>query len=261
MLIIYLSGLLLLPTPAAAESNPTPLYACDDVSEYPPYTYFDRKNGKPTDNVVGYTVDALKKIFKDRPVVVDLIPWNRCLQLTKTGTKYQIALGARKTAEREVDFMFTAPLFQMQSDYYYSRKKHPDGLDIHTLADLQKYKICGLFGYNYDQYGLPTSTVLTTYKFQQLIPLVLHDNCDLFIEYRQVIQGHRKIDDELRKAIDDPDLAHQPVPGVTDTAYYFIVPRSLPDAKALVDKLNNGFDDLGKSGEKSTLMKKYNLLN
>jgi len=65
----------------------------------------------------------------------------------------------------------------------------------------------------------------------------------------------------LRQQIDDPDLGHQPVPGITDTAYYLIVPRSLPDAKTLVDKLNSGFEALGKSGEKANLLKKYNITN
>jgi len=245
----------------AAEPNPSLLSVCDDISEYPPYTYFDRVNGKPTEKVVGFTVDLLKTIFKNDTLVFELVPWNRCMQLAKSGDHYQIVLGAEKTPEREIDFYFTEPFLFLQSDYYYSRNKFPNGMNIKTLADLQRYQVCGLFGYNYQRYGLSGSKILTTYKFQQLIPLIMHDNCDLFIEQRQVVEGHRKIDEQLRKLIDDPNLTHQRIPGIADIPYYLIVPRLAPNAQEIIDRLNSGLHEATKNGAKSDLMKKYNIAN
>jgi hypothetical protein len=89
----------------------------------------------------------------------------------------------------------------------------------------------------------------------------MHDSCDLFIEQRQVVEGHSKIDEQLRKLIDDPNLMHQRIPGIADIPYYLIVPRLTPNAQEIIDRLNSGLHDATKNGVKSDLMKKYNIAN
>lgn len=36
--------------------------------------------------------------------------------------------------------------------YYYSRRHHLKGLKLNSLADLHRYRVCGIHGYNYLNY-------------------------------------------------------------------------------------------------------------
>jgi polar amino acid transport system substrate-binding protein len=233
-------------------------HACDDDAEYPPYTYLERVDGKPTGRVVGYSVDLLTRLLGSGGFSVELLDLRRCLVLARQGERFQIVMNLARDEERERDFLLTRPFYYLESYYYYSREKYPRGPKIHRLRDLHAFRICGRVGYSYEAYGLRSADIVTRLaRLDQLVNMVLRDRCDLFIEKRQIMDGQRIIDPAVRRLVGDPDLAREPVPGVPDVAYYMMVSRAAPDAHELVARLNDGLSRLEESGESIRLLRHY----
>jgi polar amino acid transport system substrate-binding protein len=250
--------------PAARAQPPqlpagTTVKVCDDDAEWPPFTYQERHDGQKGPRVIGAAVDALARILGAAGVhyTVELLPWTRCLESIKAGT-HDMALNASYTDERARDFLMTRPLYALDSDYYYSRRAHPQGMDIHTLADLKRWRVCGLLGYNYATYGLqPQELDLSPPNFALMLRKVSHGRCDLFIEKREVIAGLGLIDPLVHRELANPDIVGEPVPGVEATPFYMIVSRATPHGPALQQLLNDGIGRLQASGEMHRIIATY----
>jgi polar amino acid transport system substrate-binding protein len=232
---------------------------CEDDAEWPPFTYYERTDGRRTSRLTGIAVDAVDRILKRAGLdyTLDMLPWQRCLQGIQSGA-YHMALNVSYSEERGRQFWFARPLYSLNSHYFYSRRVHPQGLPIQSIADFKRFHVCGLIGYNYTTYGLePSELDLSPSKFTMIINKVLHDRCDLFIEKREVIAGFAVVDPEMAHALANPDLVSAPVPGVPPTPFSMIVTRAHPWAPALLQRLDAGVVQLEDSGELRQITAKY----
>jgi polar amino acid transport system substrate-binding protein len=137
-------------TPAFAELSPgTTIDTCNDGGGWPPYLYYEREK---TNKIAGYDIDYLANIVENESMgfTFELIAWSRCLHDVETGEKYKMAY----SDERAKTYLASDPYYIVQPHYFYAKANYPTGLEISSLAEFSNYKVCGLRGYNYANFGI-----------------------------------------------------------------------------------------------------------
>lgn len=253
-----LGACLLSPVVSAADAPPPRVHPpmtvaiCDDENEWPPYSYFKRVGGKKTDALTGYAVAVTGEIFARHGVShkIDMIPWARCLAVSAMGKQYAMALNLSYNPEREKAFLFSRPYYATTAYYYYSRRNHPRGLQIGAPADIRKYRVCGVQGYNYDGYGLKPGEVDQGAKdFPALISKVQLGRCALFLEKDEVMTAYAAIG---KNYLADPDVGKAPIPNMKPNLFYFGISRNFERAhelRALIDESLLHMDGNGRLSE------------
>jgi polar amino acid transport system substrate-binding protein len=225
---------------------------CDDENEWPPYSYFQRAGGKKTGQLTGFAVDVIHDIFTRRSVdySIELIPWPRCMAVATIGKQYGMVLNLSYNDERARSFLFSRPYYATTSYYYYSRRNHPTGLAIASIADIKKYRVCGVQGYNYEGYGMAAGEVDQGAKnFPALISKVQLGRCALFLEKDEVMTAYAAIGKDY---LADPDIGKAPIPGMKRDLFYFGVSKRFPraeDIRQLIDEELQQMEANGKLGE------------
>lgn len=246
---------------AAAAVKPltlTTVQVCDDVNEWPPFTFVQPASSEGSRaQVVGYAVDVLERILKPLGVVVriELLPWLRCLREVESGKDFVMALNASYSEERARRFLLTEPYYDTTHAYFYSRRRYPQGPAIAGLQDLGKFQLCGVHGYNYTAYGLRDEQVdRGALDFSRVIAKLLADRCEIGIEKLEVVQAARYRGQRL---LSDPAIAYAAIPGMPKGEFHMIVSRQHPQGQALVDVLNRGVKTLRARGELDAIRKRY----
>lgn len=243
--------------PAARAPGPAlSVSICDDENEWPPYSYFQRVNGKKTAKLTGFAVAVINDIFTRHDVgyTIDLIPWPRCLAVTTLGRDYGMVLNMSYNAERAKSFLFSRPYYATTAYYYYSRHNYPDGLQIASAADIGKYRVCGVQGYNYEGYGLTGVEVDQGAKnFIALISKVQLGRCALFMEKDEVMTGYAAIG---KNYLADPDIAKAPIPGMKPSLFYFGISRRFAHAEEIHAMIDDDLQQMELSGRLAELWRK-----
>jgi polar amino acid transport system substrate-binding protein len=246
--------------PAASWANDlkdSVVHICEDGGEWPPYTYYHRINGKPTQLIRGYAVDVVDAIFAKAGIThtIELLPWARCQKEVEQGVAYQMALNASWNETRAKAYFLSRPYYRTTNYYFYSRRHHPDGLPIAGVDDLKKFRVCGLFGYNYETYGLaPGSVDQGTRDFAALIAKLHAGRCDLFLEKYEIMAGFTAIGQPY---LADKDLAGMPVPGMASTQFYIMISRRHEHGEQLIKLVNDGLNEMESSKQLDKLLRKY----
>ena len=235
----------------------TQLPTCNDNGEWPPYLYYERENGVATEKVVGYDIDYLQRIFEENEIdfTFELIAWSRCLHEVERGEKYAMVSSVAYSKERDEKYLMTDSYYTVQPHYFYARKNFPNGLDIKDLASFESYRVCGLRGYNYSNFGIPVETIdVGTKIFPQLIEKTTRKRCDVFLGRFEIFAGFAKTGTDY---IRDHDLGNAPMPEVSGDKFYMMISRNYPNAEALRVLINTGIAKVKASGYDSELLKKY----
>jgi polar amino acid transport system substrate-binding protein len=261
--LIILCGILamLIMTPLAPAGTwhgPT-VYICDDGAEWPPYSYYQRQDGRPTDTIIGFSVDVIDHIFKQAgvPYRLTLLPWKRCMREVAKGQRYQMFLSGGRNPERDRTYYVSEAYYQMHPSYLFSTAHHPDGLIITGRDDLKQFKVCGIQGYNYVVFGLADNEIDTgTHDYEALIKKILNGRCELSIDRLEILLGFKAIGKDF---ISHPDLAYRTIPGEPAEPFHMMFTRNTVgrDLKRIVDA---GLQKLRQSGELDVILKKYDLL-
>jgi polar amino acid transport system substrate-binding protein len=232
---------------------------CEDENEWPPYSYFERVKGARTRNVVGFGVDVVGEIFRKHGIsfTIDMIPWQRCLAVARMGKQFQLTMNMSYSDERARDFLYSRPYYRTTNYYFYSRRHHPDGLKVASQADLHKFRACGIRGYNYTGYGFkPGEVDQGAGDFTALIAKLHLNRCALFVEKREIMYGYEAIG---RDYLSDPDIGMAPIPGMQPAQFHFGVSRGYPQAKALLDLLNEELKHMEDNGRLKEIGQKHQL--
>ena len=130
---------------------------CNDAAEWPPFGYIDPEN---KEHIIGASTDILREIFNRQNLKIDikLLPWKRCQSSVESG-EYQILYDASRNLEREAKYHLSKPMYSIRHAFYYSRSKFPDGLEMKSVKDVERFSIGGVFGYNFGVYSFDISRV------------------------------------------------------------------------------------------------------
>ena len=233
---------------------------CDDENEWPPYIFFERVGGKKADKVVGFSIDVLEEIFSRHRIryAITMLPWARCLFEVHNGSKYQMVLDFTTSPEREINYWISQAYYSTNTYYYFSRKKYPRGMSIKAMADLKKYRVCGIHGYNTDYAGYlgffkPGEMDQGTKTFDALIEKIRLQRCDLFLEQYQAMQGYALIG---KPFLDDPELGREPMPGLMPSPFHFAISRQYIHGENLMKLIDQELKQMESTGRLKELWKK-----
>ena len=232
------------------------IHIAEDGAEWPPYTYYERVNGKATNEIVGYSIDVIDTIFKKNGInyTVELLPWKRALSEVKGGKNYQLILSASYNEERAKNYYMSIPYYSTNPYYFYSKKNNPKGIVINSNDDFKKYKIGGLLGYNYDSCGVDKDLIDTGAKnYSQLVKKLKANRFDLFYEQFEAIAGYSTITEDI---LNDKDLVYAPLSYLESANFHMLMPKSEVGAE-LKKIIDEGISSMEKSGELKKLLKKY----
>ena len=241
---------------SAGELTGKTVNGCGGAAEWPPYLYFTRRDGKKSGDVDGFSSTVVNEILTIEGAVgvIELAPWRRCMREVERGVHYQILLDASTNEEREAVYHVSRPYYTMTPSYFYSKRHHPDGLPINEAGDLKSYRINGIHGYNYSDYGLRADDLEGSVDDHETLIRKLHRNrIDLFIEWVEVFGGFREIG---KPFIDDPDLGHALVPNLSKTTMHLMFPRT-EAGLALKLVFDKQLDALEASGRLAEILGEY----
>ncbi|WP_019615744.1 substrate-binding periplasmic protein [Psychromonas ossibalaenae] len=228
---------------------------CDDSGEWPPFIHYQSRDADKGVAVVGYSVDVIEAVFAENNIQfsVDLIPWKRCLREVELG-EYDMLLNASSNDDRARKYYLSSSYYAVTPYYFYSKKHNPDGLTIRSRADLSKYRVGCIIGYNYDYWGIKTVEVdRDANDYAHLIGKLHRNRVDLFVENMEVIAGFSLIGQNF---IDDPDLGYRPFPEALPTPFHMMFTRNERGQK-LMRLVNKTLAEMQKSGQLQEFLKKY----
>ena len=248
------------PTIAHAETwNDTTVYICDDGAEWPPYSYYQRMDGEPTQTIVGFSVDVIDRIFKRKGISyqLTLLPWKRCMREVAEGKRYHMFLSGGRNPERDRTYYISEAYYQMHPGSLFSKQHHPMGLAIAGREDLKNYRVCGINGYNYIVFGLAEDEIDTGSRdYDSLVKKLLNDRCDLSIDRLEILVGFKAIGKDF---INHPDLDYQTIPGEATEPFHMMFTKN-DFGRRLQRIVDEGIRELKRSGDLEAIMGKYDLL-
>jgi polar amino acid transport system substrate-binding protein len=237
-----------------------PVRICDDSREWPPYSYFPRVEGKiNASKLSGAMIELINKIFEliQMDYVITAVPWKRCLYEVATFDRsqtYEIAIEGTLNEERLNNFYVTTYVYTTTGGYWYSKKKYPLGPTVKSPDDLKNYNLCGIFGYNYAGYGVPSDLIVSRPKdYQAAFTMVSLGRCDLFLSNIPTVLG--KV--TLGELTIPEDVVVEKVPGLESGTFHIFIAKTSPRAETLLTHINQAIHVLNFRGITDAIFGKY----
>ncbi len=234
----------------AAEEPPVSI--CADADP-PPAIYWVRDaGGKKTRELAGFEVDLMRAAFAKLGRTVEFtgdLPWKRCLLMVEQG-RFDYAMGAYYDDERAKRFTYSVH-YHTLTPQVFTRRADPPA--IKEVADLQRYRGCGMMGASYAHYGLDGAKLDQGKTHEQLVQKLKFKRCDFFVEELEVFGGYKLLGTDY---LADPALQHYGLPGVKAPAAHVVAVKGGPAAQQ-VPKLNAALEELIKSGAALAMWKKH----
>ncbi len=262
--LLFLSLLLITNTINAKEVK-----ICDDISEWPPYSYYERTNGVINKTkLTGAVTQLLEEIFKiaDLDYSVSMIPWKRCTTSVDNFDrvkKYEMFINGSYSQDRAEKYLISKTIYSTHHGVFYSTKKYPKGLPFYKQSDINKFKLCSVNGYDiskyYDVYGLKKGTKVdqgspTLYSVLQKISI---GRCDILINSKEPLYGAVLINKyKLPKYIKSINI-----PNAKPVNFHIFIAKKSPRANELLKKINEAILILQNNGVSNDIFNKYLLKN
>ena len=217
------------------------LNACGGDNNWPPMSYVTAQ----TPFVHGISAEILRNIFRNK-INIKLFPWARCLYQAQSQLGVDIVMSVFRTPERETIFLFSKPYMNLTPSYLYSGKRFSSA-PIKTLDDLNNFKVCALHGASTIYTHLPAQKIENgATNYTSLLKKIDRNYCQIVVDMREVFTGFFAL--ELLP-IDEHAYQILPLPGTNKYALQFAVSKTHPQAREIIDRLDQGVDHLMKSGE------------
>ncbi|WP_108649963.1 substrate-binding periplasmic protein [Dongshaea marina] len=221
---------------------------CDDAAEWPPYAFYEPvKEGTTNRLISGASVTALKDILEQAGyrMQIRLLPWKRCMkevELFGTSGQFEMLANGSANPHRHNVFVATEAFYTTRPGYFYDGERYPQGIQISSIEDLNRYTICGVAGYNYAHFyqaGLKKRLDTGAHTTHQALLKMMSRRCELVLSQIEPVVGSESLGRfKLPKAIKYRAL---PVP---QHNFHMWVSRQSPRAQKLVEIINQGLKRL-----------------
>lgn len=252
------AGALLLSTRPAAAALPELVRVCDDVNEWPPFSYYERVQGRPTARLQGFSVELLQTIFERHHIAhtIELLPWKRCLQEVREGTRFQMLMSATLNDERRRDYRLSIPYYTTLAHYFYLRSRYPQGPDLHTATDLARFKLGGIRGYAYPRVPAELrERMQRTANYPALFSMLRLGRVELLVEGLEPMLGLARTG--VHDVRQDPDLGWAPLPGAKPEPFHMLFTAMQPAGAELQALVNAELQRMQASGELERRLARY----
>ncbi|MBC3860775.1 transporter substrate-binding domain-containing protein [Undibacterium jejuense] len=238
----------LLLTCTCGVTNAAVLNACGGDNNWPPMSYVTNQ----TQFVKGISAEILRNIFPNK-INIKLLPWARCLYQAQSQLDVDIVMSVFRTPDREQTFLFSKPYMSLTPSYLYSKKRFSSP-PLKILSDLNNYKICALHGASTLYTNLPPQKIDSgATNYTSLLKKIDRTYCDIVVDMREVFAGFSAL--ELLQ-IDERQYQILRIPETNKYALQFAVSKTHPQAEEIIDSLNQGLNQLIKSGDLNNLIER-----
>lgn len=239
---VALAMLLAAATAGAAGSDASaPLRACASDVDFPPFVMTSSSGFPSGSQNTGLAVNVLQRALRRagrEPAVVERLPWRRCRESVANG-EFQIALDV---PTRELDakrYIATAAYAEIHRVYIYSPRQFPAGPPLHALADLKRRQVCALAGSRLDADGIDAAHQDTgAHDERGAILKVAAGRCEVFIEYREVVDSLFAHDAGLQELFRTLGLRRMDLPDDAPTGLHFELGAAVLQGAALQQSFN-----------------------
>ncbi|EKO3614410.1 transporter substrate-binding domain-containing protein [Vibrio metschnikovii] len=246
-----LCGLLIISNGLAA----SPLRVCvGDVNVWPPFTYWqgvtaEEKGQSLTGSATTLVLQALRQQEVDYQLL--FMPWARVQhELAQANGRCDLTWDASYRHDRAEYSYFSVTLYRIQLGYF-------------TLADsnnlLSHHQdsgvLCGVHGFNYQDFGLPREPSLRVNTVQQALDMLQKQRCDWFVSEIEPIYGGIQLGlYQLERPI-TPHLLGR------DKQFHVQIRRDYPNALLLLNNINQFLIDAQQSGHAQAVFDRFLLFN
>lgn len=226
---------------------------CSEPGDGPPWLYWQKTPGAATpQKLAGFTYDMIHAAFARSGKTVAFrgdLPWARCLKMVAAG-EIDLASGAYFSEEREKIYTYSQPYKTLTPQAFMLAGS---AVKIQSIADLRRYRGCGMNGSSYSHYGLRAGDLdQGSRSYAGMIEKLKIKRCEYFVEELEVIAHLNGGRDHY---LEDPKLRHNGVEGATRPAMHLIAAKGSP-AALLLPLFDDAFQKMQKAGEVQKLWKK-----
>ncbi len=250
-----IAGCLLAASLGLEASEPVKI-CLGDSNEWPPYTFWERRDGQADRERLSGSATTLVLTALDRlglAYQVTYWPWARVQQelagFAERG-RCEMTWDASYTRERAAFAHYSEPLYRTRLGLFYSKQRFPRSPGINGAAALSNFRLCGVIGYNYEPYGLVREP--TRYaSVQQNLDLLQHLRCDFFPSEIEPLYGGIA----LGAFQGHTDLGFVELPA--SKAFYLLLSKGSPRGEQLLQALNRELQVLRESGEAEAIFQRF----
>jgi polar amino acid transport system substrate-binding protein len=247
--LLFCSGLAVSMPVFATDS----LSVCAEPSSKGPNLYWrSAPAASGGQELVGFAKDLLTLVERSikTPLVLRTdLPFARCMQMVADG-EVDFAVGIYRDAQRAQIYAFSKPYQTLRPQVFLSTGT---SIRIEDVADLKKFRGCGMHGSSYAHYGLkPGELDQGTLTYGALKQKLMAGRCDYFVEELEV--GAR-MDANGNYSV-EPGLRHNDIKGAKPPGRHLITAKGGNGAK-WIPAINNAIDQATRSGELHSLWLKH----
>ena len=229
-----------------------PLRACASDLDFPPFVLTSSSGFASGSQNTGLAVNVLQRALRRsgrEPALIERLPWRRCRDSVANG-QIQIAMDVPTQDLDAKRFLATNAFTEVHHVYFYSPKEFPDEAPLHSLSDLKRYRVCALAGSHLDAYGIDRGHQDTgAMNERSAIIKVATGRCDVFIEFREVVDSLFAHDPKLLDLFKSSGIRQLDLPGDTPAGLHFEFNKAIPDGQALQQSFNETIRFLIENGE------------
>lgn len=229
----------------------------ESESEWPPYEYYERLNGKKTEKLTGFTVELTANILKKQGLAVKVVshPWKRLLKQLEVGDPVQLIYPTSLNAERREKYLVSDEVYSITPAYFYLKDRFPDGVRLKDPGELLSHKpICGRLGYNYVNFGLSNDQVIMgSYDYNHLLNLLHHSRCKVILARYEVLAAYALFGTPYITE----KVGYSPVPGMDKEPFHYLISKQYEYGSELLALLNSELQQMKSNGLLKALMDQY----
>jgi len=219
---------------AAVNTYAAPLQVCVDKTPNPPFVYSEKIQG--AGRLKGYSLDIIQKTLKalSLPYAVKLVPTaelTKKMQDTNPNSGCDISLDVLKGSILDSNaVLLTQPLYRLHFDLVYNWETYMTGLAVKNLADVNKFKVCGIKDADY---GILEKhlKIQNHNTIKDVIFNIKTKDCDVFVAEGVLMRYGQRADQ-----YQVPPVGCIRLNG-TEKSYHIAVAKHVPNATTLVGQI------------------------
>lgn len=167
-----------------------------------------------------------------------------------------MTLNASFNAERNRFYLVTRAYYALSPAYFFD-KSEPSP-NIQKREDLEKYKLCGVKGYNYQAGFLLSVSQLdmSSIGISQAFAKLKKHECQIVPERLEIILAYKKFGIVDYESL---GLGYELIPGGEPIPFHILISRSPSYANELVEFINKRIKDINSQNKAGDLSARYSI--
>lgn len=213
----------------------------------PPYLMLENEE------LTGIAVELVNEILKRNQITTTniILPWVRCLMELKNGNVELVPNSSYKL-ERTKYAIYSEPLYQTHLVLFYNKDRFLKVPIIKNIADLARYYIGGVFGFNYSYLKNKVKIDTNALNREVLVNNLRYNRYDFIIAQKEVILSMSK-----KGIVTIDELAY--IPDILDQGrnYHILISKKFSNKEKLKKIIDDGIKELKTDGTYKKISNKY----